>query len=165
MQTTAATHASPLQRLADVELALIMQQLSAVELLQFARCSRQLMYAADNAFGWRHVLLRLNSAQTPPAPLHSMRLLRHAPTALTWSPCSQDEFERQVAPSLSSHPLASSCFDLSVNMSAFDTKSDFELAAPRPELQAELQEAEEALQKAQQRVTQATEDPSATGCG
>jgi hypothetical protein len=43
-----------LARLADVELQLVMQGLDASELLQLARCSKQMMHAADSPFAWQH---------------------------------------------------------------------------------------------------------------
>jgi hypothetical protein len=42
-----------MQRLADVEQQLIMQLLLAKELLQLARCDKQLLHAADGAFAWK----------------------------------------------------------------------------------------------------------------
>ena len=59
-----------MQRLADIELQLVMHGLTCAELLRFARCSRWLLHAADSAFAWQHV----------PQPL----LLRHQLVAPSW---------------------------------------------------------------------------------
>ena len=48
-----------MNRLADVELQLIMHGLVAAELLQLARCSRRLLHAADCALAWQHTQARL----------------------------------------------------------------------------------------------------------
>jgi hypothetical protein len=49
-----------MNRLADVELQLIMHGLQATEILQLARCSPQLMHAADSSFAWLHTTLQLH---------------------------------------------------------------------------------------------------------
>jgi len=46
-----------MQRLADVELQLVMHGLAAREILKLARCSRCLLHAADAPFAWQHTRL------------------------------------------------------------------------------------------------------------
>ena len=80
LQTTVATSAY-MERLADVELQLVMHGLDARSLLQFARCSRPLLHAADHPFAWLHASLHIlgwqvESASSPCSP--PSRLLRHA---------------------------------------------------------------------------------------
>ena len=81
-QTTVAMSAyAYMERLADVELQLVMHGLDARSLLQFARCSRPLLHAADHPFAWLHASLHIlgwqvesaSSSSSPPS-----RLLRHA---------------------------------------------------------------------------------------
>jgi hypothetical protein len=43
-----------LDRLADIEVQLCMHGMMTLERLQFARCSRQLMHAAQSPFAWKH---------------------------------------------------------------------------------------------------------------
>jgi len=55
-----------MNRLADVELQLVMQGLAAQEILALARCSRYLLHAADAPFAWQHTRLCLNATPGPP---------------------------------------------------------------------------------------------------
>jgi hypothetical protein len=49
-----------INRLADVEVQLIMQHLDPQSLLRLARCSRVLLCCASNSFVWRQVYIRVN---------------------------------------------------------------------------------------------------------
>jgi len=102
-----------MQRLADVELQLVMQGLAAQEILKLARCSRYLLHAADAPFAWRHTRLCVDASHglsllppTPPSialpqriigwcqsmlighktPIETPRLSRHAKVTIKWSP-------------------------------------------------------------------------------
>ena len=77
-----------LDRLAAVELHLVMHGLDLSSALQFARCSRAIMHKisreAGAAFAWRHHTLSINHARLAPLtlplappPYSSSRLLRH----------------------------------------------------------------------------------------
>ena len=101
-----------MQRLADVELQLVMQGLAAQEILKLARCSRFLLHAADAPFAWQYARLYLDAkpelpsaspllpkislpkriidwckktlvTQKPP-PAKVPRLLRHAKVTIKW---------------------------------------------------------------------------------
>ena len=58
-----------MQRLADVELQLVMQGLTAQEILKLARCSRFLFHAADKPFAWQHTRLCVRTKPEPPVAL------------------------------------------------------------------------------------------------
>jgi len=96
-----------MQRLADVELQLIMHGLAAQEILKLARCSRYLLHAADAPFAWKHARLCLDvnhKVSPPPVPLPQrilgwcrsmiiashlareppVRIVRHAKVVVTW---------------------------------------------------------------------------------
>jgi hypothetical protein len=82
-----------MDRLANVELQLIMQQLECNELIAFARCNLRLIRLADSPSVWRHATLRLNLAQTTAAGAAAAsaapsRLLRHARTCIDWASSS-----------------------------------------------------------------------------
>jgi len=57
-----------MQRLADVELQLVMQGLTAQEILTLARCSRYLLHAADAPFAWRYTRLCFGDDAKPVVP-------------------------------------------------------------------------------------------------
>ena len=79
---------SLLKRLADVELQLVMHGLDAPSLLQFARCSHQLLHAADHPFAWScssSPALHLPPSKLEVAVAHPACLLRHSRVALCWS--------------------------------------------------------------------------------
>jgi len=95
-----------MQRLADVELQLVMQGLTAQEILKLARCSRFLLHAADAPFAWHYARLCLDAKPTFPLPkislpkriigwckktlvtqkppLDAPRLSRHAKVMIKW---------------------------------------------------------------------------------
>ena len=104
-----------MNRLADVELQLVMQGLAAQEILKLARCSRYLLHAADAPFAWKHARLCLdvNHKVSPPAVSLPWRLLgwcqlmllpkirarnsagflRHAKVVVSWRGLGKDEEE------------------------------------------------------------------------
>jgi len=63
------TKKNPMQRLADVELQLVMQGLAAQEILKLARCSRYLLHAADAPFAWQYTRLCFEAKELPSPPL------------------------------------------------------------------------------------------------
>ena len=94
-----------MQRLADVELQLVMQGLTAQEILKLARCSRYLLHAADAPFAWRYARFCFggNKPVLPPPTValprrilgwcqrilltrktKTLRLLRHTRVTLSW---------------------------------------------------------------------------------
>ena len=73
-----------LDKLAKVELQLVMQFLDTDSKLKAARCSRQLLQAADHPFAWQGPSVRMRSEDQPQlGPLIRQSLLRHAPISLT----------------------------------------------------------------------------------
>jgi hypothetical protein len=107
--------AATMERLAIVELQIIMQQMECKELLAFARCNSKLMHVAESPFAWRHATLRLNLAQTTAAGATApSRLLRHARTFVHWTsssfPLPSAAIDALQASNLSLHELdASGC--------------------------------------------------------
>ena len=87
--------------LPDVIVQIICQMLSTTEIIQIAKCSRQMMHAADNPVAWAGSILRVSSSKLPPVALSSLRLLRHARVSLTWPfPHQHRFFERDLEATL-----------------------------------------------------------------
>ena len=77
-----------MNRLADVELQLIMHGLSALEILTLAQCSRHLFHATDSPFAWKYARLRLGTKPGPTSLLRNIfgwcrRMLGHGPIPTT----------------------------------------------------------------------------------
>ena len=98
-QPTAAFAAgAPFQRLATVELQLIMQHCDFKTLLALARCSRFALSAASHPFAWR-ALPPLSFPTTVAdlgGRLRGSRLLAHCDVALRWLPSTQERWQPDV---------------------------------------------------------------------
>lgn len=67
-----------MQRLPDVLLQFLMQLMRKEDRLLLARCSSQMMHAANSPAAWRHCsMLQCSTGRVPSAPLSSCHLLRH----------------------------------------------------------------------------------------
>ena len=84
----------------------MMHGLDARSLLQFARCSRPLLHAADHPFAWLHASLHIlgwqvESASASSSPPSETRLLRHARLSLRFNnsrPTEQGNIAVQTQP-------------------------------------------------------------------
>ena len=96
--------------LADVEIRLIMHNLSLIDRLLFARSAHRTLHAADHSHAWEHSDWRVHSDQLAlslDCPVGLSRLLRHCKMSLTLAEPGGVKFHERLVRSLAADQVVS----------------------------------------------------------